>query len=168
MAGDVGGSAGISGEGAIGGSAGMGGESGMSASSGGDGGSAGADVMCDLPEPNPEFICDPTGSGPCQNCHDCQQIESGAAKTAAKECGTSCGTDRNCTTSCVTDRVQASPACTECLADFYDCLIGTCLAECVIGGDLCTSCSRTKQDENGLTCSDKWFACSGTELNPNF
>ncbi len=164
-----GGSAGISGTGGSAGSAGTGGSAGAAGVGGeGGGGGTGGEPMCDLPATNPEFFCDPTGDGPCQNCHDCQQIESGAAKTAAKDCGVSCGTDRNCTTSCVNDRIGATPACTECLADFYDCLISTCLVECLGAADVCTTCSRTKKDVNGLSCSDKWFACSGTELNPNF
>lgn len=157
-----GGAAGAAAAGAIGGTGGVGGGAGV----GGSGG--GVEEMCDLPEPNPEFLCDPTGDAPCQNCHDCQQIESGAAKTAAKECGTSCGTDSACATACVKDRVGATDACTTCLTDFYDCLIATCLVECLAGSDPCSSCSRTKKDSAGATCTDKWFACSGTEINPNF
>ena len=66
------------------------------------------------------------------------------------------------------DRVGASDACTVCLADFYDCLVANCLAECVIGGDACTQCSRNKVGPSGMTCSGQWFDCSGTSLNPNF
>ncbi len=173
--GAVGGSGGISGSGGCGGAGGVGaagGAAGAGATGGSGGvgatGGTGGQVMCDLPATNPEFFCDPSGDGPCNNCHDCQQIESGDAKTAAKECGTSCGTDRACTTMCVQDRVGASDACTECLADFYDCLVSTCLAECLISADACTQCSRNKTGASGMTCSGQWFACSGTVLNPNF
>lgn len=124
--------------------------------------------QCVLDAANPEYLCDPNGAGACQNCHDCQQIESGVAKKAATDCGTSCGSDKACASKCVKDRVGATDECTTCLTSFYDCLVTTCLAECIAGGSVCTDCSRNKRGADGATCSDKWFACSGTERNPNF
>lgn len=123
---------------------------------------------CDLPAANPEYFCDPHGDGACQNCSDCQKVESGEAKAAAKACGTDCGTDRDCATRCVKDRINPSDACTACLVDLYDCLINNCLVECVGSSEQCSQCSSDKKGSDGLSCSDKWFACSGTEKNPSY
>jgi hypothetical protein len=125
------------------------------------------------PEPAPifagKYLCDPTGAAACQNPSDCPIIVDPAAEEAAKQCGIGCVTSLNpaCAQDCILAETALSQACTGCLDAFFNCLIAQCLGPCVSGtAEDCAECGRTRPARN--SCSAQWYACSGTELNPDY
>lgn len=116
-----------------------------------------------------EFLCVPGGSGACQNETDCPVIEDGSGKATAQQCGIECATSlvAGCAEQCILDRTTLTEPCAGCLGAFFDCILSTCLGPCVSGtAEDCAQCSRTRPVGN--TCSDQWYGCSGTELNPEY
>ena len=130
-----------------------------------------ASNSCNLmPPANPEFLCDPHGSGQCQNCGDCQLVEDGTAARVSAQCGTQCQGSSNptCAKDCLTHNSSLSGGCATCLNDYYNCLVAHCLAQCIGGASqACTDCSRT-QPMPGPSCSDALIGCSGITRNPNY
>lgn len=116
-----------------------------------------------------EFLCTPGGAGACQNATDCPVIEDGSGKDVAKQCGIECATSlvAGCAEQCILERTELTQPCASCLDAFFDCILSNCLAVCISGSEQeCTDCSRTRPAGN--TCSDQWYACSGTELNASY
>lgn len=128
--------------------------------------------MCGYPTPpNPEFTCSPTGSGACQSCGDCKQVEDGSAKMASATCGTSCigSPSATCTKDCLKQKTTLSDGCIGCLDAFYQCLVANCLSPCTVGTAAdCAACSRAKPDVGAASCSGMLEQCSGAKANPNY
>jgi len=122
-----------------------------------------------VPQPDEEYICEPGGPGACQNDADCALIRDGSAKDTAKTCGIECATSVNpsCAKDCIQSRTTIGDACASCLDAFFDCILSQCLGPCASGtAEECAQCSRDKPAGN--SCSDQWYACSGTSENPDY
>jgi hypothetical protein len=122
-----------------------------------------------VPQPDEEYICEPGGPGACQNDNDCVLIRDGSAKDTAKTCGIECATSVNasCAKDCIQMRTPIGDACADCLDLFFDCILSQCLGPCASGtAEQCAQCSRDKPAGN--SCSDQWYACSGTSENPDY
>jgi hypothetical protein len=114
---------------------------------------------------NAEFSCAPNGDLACNNCGDCRQIIDGSAKEAASTCGVQCGGSRSCAASCLETSTTLSAPCSGCLLDFFDCIVGNCLANCLgTTPEACTECARTHPSPTA-SCSMALEACSGAQSN---
>jgi hypothetical protein len=126
---------------------------------------------CNLQPPaNAEFLCEPQGSGACQNCGDCQLVEDGTAARVSAQCGSQCqgSSSPTCAKDCLQQNSTLTGGCATCLNDYFNCLVAHCLAQCIGGASqACTDCSRT-QPMPGPSCSDTLIGCSGISRNPNY
>ncbi len=146
--GGKGGSGGTSATGGTGGDAGATGEAGSM----GDAGTGGTG--------SPNVMCDPKGSGVCQNATDCPAVESGDARRESGICGIQCLEDEDpgtCAVACIVDAADISAACAACYAGAVACGSENCLNECIENpeAESCIEC----QVEAG--CRSEFSECSG-------
>lgn len=104
--------------------------------------------------------CDPEQATTCQNDTDCTFVTDGTARTTAQTCGKGMclgSSDENCARNCILEALDMTSDCAACYADFVNCTIAKCVADCIQDPDSdgCHEC----QEREG--CRPTFNTCSG-------
>jgi hypothetical protein len=129
-----------------------------SGAAGGTGGALGEAGSAGAASPN--VMCNPNGTGVCQNQDDCPAVEDGSARTSSQVCGVNCLEDEDpgvCSVACIVDQADISSTCAQCYAGVVACATQNCLSECVAdaASDACSACQVT------AGCREEFSECSG-------
>jgi hypothetical protein len=109
-------------------------------------------------EPN----CNWATSGACASPGDCGLVHGGSLRPAAEACASECvaASVTTCISDCIASGQGLSPGCSDCYADYMECVSSSCSEDCPgQGGNVCMSC----EVEN---CRTAFMSCSGLDHIP--
>jgi hypothetical protein len=118
-----------------------------------------------------QYLCDPGGSGKCNDCGDCRMVIDGTASMQVVSCGTSCiGQPNSCVTACLSGKSPTlSSPCQTCLVALFDCTTSYCAGPCVTGTKAqCNQCLAANPSPGPSSCNSVFLACAGLENNPGY